>query len=254
MTQTPPEALNKCRQNSLLRDACPRRMPTGTRGSAPGRQEYYCSTGDPHETASQTIVLFASPRCVQAEWGYELVTALPGRTSGTRLSAWDGKEWVAEGYAPLTPPPWHVHIDIEASKASVRTTGGFGWPTGAHPVSDTLLNPTRDQAVSLGWVHWYGHYGQLVIAPTNVAGGLWAGHVIFAYIADGIHYYVTLHAWASKERIIGRGVERVLNFQAGQALPHVIATLQAVVASETSSVHGPESAETARRRAAHPRQ
>jgi hypothetical protein len=87
------------------------------------------------------------------------------------------------------------------------------------------------RAVSLGWVRWYGRYGQLVLAQANVNGGAWAGHLIFYLTVDGVGYAITLHAWASKERFSGGGVNRVVRFEAGPALPHVIATLKSIVGS-----------------------
>jgi hypothetical protein len=86
--------------------------------------------------------------------------------------------------------------------------------------------------VSLGWVPWHGKFGRLVLAPTNTTGGLWAGHLIFSYAANGVNYAISLHAWASKERLSGHGVNRVFKFEAGPALPHVIATLKSIVASD----------------------
>jgi hypothetical protein len=232
MTSTPAAELAFCRKDGLLRAVCPRRIPTGhaTRGS-PSRHEYYCNNGDPHETARQTLLLFPTSRCVFAEWGYETFAPLPGATTGALISAWDGTAWFVPSYAPLTAPPWHVHIDLQASVGSSPPGGGFAWPTGAQSASDALLNPSRNRAVSLGWVHWYGKYGQLVVAPTNANGGLWAGHVIFSYTVKRVHYDITLHAWASKERFSRNGANQVIAFDSGPALPHVIATLKAIVGS-----------------------
>jgi hypothetical protein len=78
-------------------------------------------------------------------------------------------------------------------------------------------------------------HGQLVLAPTNINGGLWAGHLIFSYAAGGVDYAITLHAWVSMERISGRHVNRVLRFESGSALPHVIASLKSIVGSALRS-------------------
>jgi hypothetical protein len=233
MTPTPRAELAFCRKNIMLRPVCPRRMPAWSSSAPQGRQEYYCQTADPHETSRETVTLFPSNRCVFAEWGYELVAPLPGLTAGKRVSAWDGIEWLVPQYAPLEPPPWHVHIDIVASVGSSHPLAG-GAATqaqGAHRVTDALLNPSRSRAVSLGWVRWYGKNGQLVLAPTNVNGGLWAGHLIFYFTDDDVDYAITLHAWTSILRISGGGVNRVDTFQSGPALPRVIATLRDIVGS-----------------------
>ncbi len=84
-----------------------------------------------------------------------------------------------------------------------------------------------------GWVRWFGLYGRLVLAPTGSnGGGEQADHLIFYFSAGGVNYDISLHAWASKERIRGRGGSLVLRAaQPGAALPHVIATLKAIVGS-----------------------
>lgn len=105
----------------------------------------------------------------------------------------------------------------------------------AFPVSDALLNPTRKRAVSLGWVRWYGEYGQLVLAPVFPFGGEWGGHLIFYFTSGRVSYAVTLHAWMAALRLPGAD-HRVLRYQSGPALPHVIATLKAMVGSALGRV------------------
>ena len=152
------------------------------------------------------------------------------------MRAWDGREWFSPSYAPMDPPPYHVHVDIQAAAGSQpRSIAGpsFAAAEAAHRVTDVLLTPNRTRAASFGWVRWYGEYGQFVLAPTNPGGGgEEAGHLIFYFTAGGVNYDISLHAWASKERISGRGVNRVVKApQAGPALPHAIATLKAIVGS-----------------------
>jgi hypothetical protein len=130
-------------------------------------------------------------------------------------------------------PPLHVHVDIAASvgpRPDIRLPGA--WPEGAHRVTDALLNPKRTQAVSLGWVRWYGRYGQLVLAPVFPFGGEWGGHLIFYFTAARVSYGITLHAWMPALRLTGTGVKRMFRFQSGPALPHVIATLKSIIGSE----------------------
>lgn len=170
---------------------------------------------------------------MDAAWRFEDGKFLPLLTPGHRVSAWDGTVWFAPASVAMSPAPWHVHVELGASVGSFPAAGGSLLKAkGAHRVTDALLNPKRTRAVSLGWVRWYGRYGQLVLAPTNVAGGAWAGHLIFSFVAaDRVRYAVTLHAWASKERFTGGGVNRVITFEAGPALPHVVATLKSIVGS-----------------------
>jgi hypothetical protein len=232
MRPTPREALILCRANPLLRRVCPRQIPVAsmTRRSD-SRQSYYCDDGDPRETARQSVQLFPTMRCVWAEWGYEVAAPVPGVSVGDRITAWDGREWFVPEYAPLDPPPWYLHIDIQASIGAPLPGGGFRWPGCAQPVSDVLLNPSRNHAVSLGWVSWFGQDGQLVMSPTSATGGLWAGHLVFAFTRDKVEYAITLHAWTAKEWISRGNVSRIVTFEPGQALPHVIATLKAIVGS-----------------------
>lgn len=152
------------------------------------------------------------------------------------MSAWDGSEWFSPSYAPMDPPPYLVHVDIEAAAGSPPPSilgPSFAGAQGVRRVTDALLNPTRARAASFGWVRWYGRYGQLVLAPTGPeGGGEQAGHVIFYLTVGSRHYDISLHAWASKLRVTGNGVDRMIRAgQSGPALPHVIATLKAIVGS-----------------------
>jgi hypothetical protein len=139
----------------------------------------------------------------------------------------------------MDPPPYHVHVDIQAATGSGTPSiagPSFAGADAAHHVTDVLLNPNRARAASFGWVRWYGKYGELVLAPTNPnGGGEEAGHLIFYFTAGGVSYDISLHAWASTEHISGHGLNRVVMApQAGPALRHVIATLKAIVGSALS--------------------
>jgi hypothetical protein len=152
------------------------------------------------------------------------------------VRAWDGREWFAPSYAAMDPPPYHVHVDIQAAAGSEPPSiaaPSFAGAESVRRVSDVLLNPNRTRAASFGWVRWYGKYGRLVLAPTNPGGGgEEAGHLIFYFTAQGVNYDISLHAWTSKERISGNGVNRVVRApRQGPSLPHVIATLKAIVGS-----------------------
>jgi hypothetical protein len=227
MVPTPRAGLARCRQSRLLRPICPRQVPLSL---DPG--SYDLADG----CANAVHITIASSRCTLPVWSYEVFAPQLGRTAGTQVRAWDGREWFSPSYAAMDPPPYHVHVEIQAA-------AGLGTPSTASPsfagakaalrVTDVLLNPNRARAASFGWVRWYGEYGQLVLAPTNPnGGGEEAGHLIFSFTAGGVNYDISLHAWASKERISGHGMNRVVSaLEAGTALPHVVATLKAIVGS-----------------------
>jgi hypothetical protein len=227
MIPTPRAALARCLKSKLLRPICPRRVPLSL---DPG--SYDLADG----CASAVNVTIASSHCTLPVWSYEVFAPQLGRTAGTQVSAWDGTEWFSPSYAVMDPPPYHVHVEIQAAARSEPPSiagPSFAGAERAQRISDVLLNPNRAHAASFGWVRWYGKYGRLVLAPTGPdGGGEQAGHLIFYFAVDGVNYDISLHAWVSEERIRGRGVNRVIRApQAGPALPHVIATLKAIVGS-----------------------
>lgn len=233
LTAVPGAPLARCLTSPLLRPICPRLMPLTNASRVPGAMEYSCAraTGRDTRAPAATTKLFSSGRCVDAEWGYEIFAPLPGLPQPQQISAWDGTQWFNPGYAPRDPPPYFAHIDIEAAVgAPPLAVSVVHWPRGAHRLTDSLLNPqTSAPATSLGWVRWSGREGQLVVMN---AGAEEAGHVIFYFGAGNTNYDISLHAWASKERISERHFRRVItDDQPGPALPHVIATLKGIVHS-----------------------
>jgi hypothetical protein len=132
----------------------------------------------------------------------------------------------------LFPPPYHVHVDVQAAVGSLPIgLSTFTWPKGARPVTDSLLHDERARPASLGWVRWYGRHGQLLLAPGYPAGGMLAGHVVFYFTTGRVSYAISVHAWVPMLRIGGARVHRTIRSQPGPALPHVIATLKAVLGS-----------------------
>jgi hypothetical protein len=229
MVATPGALLTVCRGNTLLRPICPRRVPAGL-GRHLERLGYCYDRKGRDLLLHGHYRLLAGSRCVQAGWGFEASTALPGQIGSFRVSGWDGRTWVPlPSESLLFSPPLHIHVEIAASAVS---PANLGWPTAsasvAHKVSDALLDPTRRRATSLGWVRWHGRHGQLVLAPVFPFGGEWGGHLIFYFTTGGVHYAVTLHAWMPALRLSGRA-QQVVRYQSGPALPHVIATLKAMV-------------------------
>lgn len=233
LVATPASLLAVCLKNSLLRPICPRLGPRANEPHTSIRPLGLCVT-----RAGGDVVLagrygrLASSACVDADWGYEAIGWPPGFLIGkpTTISGWDPVTRIlGPPEALLISPPVHVHIEIEASLGGL--IGEASWPAGAHPVSDRLLSPTRTRPVSLGWVRWYGRYGQLVLEPIYPFGGEWGGHLIFRFNARRVNYAITLHAWMPAVRLTATGVNRVIAFQSGAALPHVIATLKAIVGS-----------------------
>ena len=189
MGRTPHTVLTSCRENPLTRALCPRRVPArlGTVRSGAGLEGWTCGSRRPHEAIQSTPTLFPSKRCVFAEWSYG--------------------------------PSQFVAVGVAASRtaATERTwltgLGAAAWPAGAHRVTDALLSSKRKQATSLGWVHWYGTYGQLVVTPRRSFLGAYGAHLIL-YVPSGAN-----------------DVGYAMTLQAPGPLARVIATLKALVGS-----------------------
>ena len=235
MIDTPGSLLTLCQRNDLLRPVCPRRLPAWDSAplTAPG---YYCQTANPHESVHQTLVAFAGKRCLFAEWDYTGGEGPRGWAPNTPVQGWDGTRWVADEFSMFSPP-LHVGVQIQAARGSVPdlTLGALKWPEGAEPVSDRLLGPSRTKAVSFGWVHWYGRNGQLVLIPW---GACETGAELILYLppnAARVSYTITVDGWMPALRLGGKAADRVVRFQPGPALPHVIATLKAMFASAVSA-------------------
>ena len=230
MTAAPPALLSVCQGNSLLRLICPRRVPASL-GPHP-EPLGFCADREGHDLVlGGHFGRLATDRCVQAVWGFEAAAPLPGQVGPFRASGWDGRRWVpVPSESLLLSPPLHVHVEIAASLGPISNLGPVAPAHTAHTVTDELLDPARRQAVSLGWVRWYGERGQLVLAPVFPFGGEWGGHLIFYFTRGRVSYAVTLHAWMAALRLPGHP-PRVLRYQSGPALPHVIATLKAMVGS-----------------------
>jgi len=229
MVDTPLSLLTLCQKNELLRPVCPRRLPAW--GSAPMTAPgYYCQTANPHESLRQTLVSFGTKRCLFAEWDYIGGQDPRGWTANTPVQGWDGERWVADEFAMLSPP-LHMGVQIQAARGSFPELGAFKWPEGAEPVSDSLLGPSGTEAVSLGWVRWYGRDGQLVLTPWGTCD---TGAQLVLYLppdADRVSYTITVDGWMPALRLGRKPTARVVRFQSGPALPHVIATLKAMFAS-----------------------
>lgn len=221
MVVTPPAALARCRRAWLLRPICPRRVPA----SRPGR--YILADG----CGNQAGITIASRRCTLPAWSYQIVTPITGSAPTSRITAWDGQRWVIPTYAALTPPPYQVHVLIQAEPVTMSVAKS---PTERpRRLSDVLLASARRRVADLGPVRWFGQSGRLLLEPTGASGGgEEAGHIVFAFRRRQIDYEITLHAWASRERITtGDRRLEITDGQPGDALPHAVATLKAVVGS-----------------------
>jgi hypothetical protein len=231
---TPPSLLALCLKNSLLRAICPRLGPAANAPHTSIQPLGMCITRAGRDVVvGGHLARLASSRCIDASWGYEAIGWPPGGVAAKGVTLFRGWDPVTGALAPpealLISPPVHIHIEIEASRRPL--VGESSWPTGAQPVSDALLSPKRRQAASLGWVRWYGRYGQLVLEPVYPFAGEWGGHLIFHFTADRVNHAITLHAWMPGLRVVGTGVNRTVRLQSGPALPRVIATLKAIVGS-----------------------
>lgn len=221
---TPSVPLAQCRKSRLLRAICPRQIPA-SRARARGRTEAGCTNGH---------VPLASSRCHLPSWSYE-VFALPGPPGPTqKVMAWDGTRWFTPSYAPLYPPPYLVHVLVVAGAGvhSLALIGlNFAGNRTVRDPTDALLDPSRNAAVSLGWVRWYGQQGELILEPTS-EGGETSGHLVFLFTAGRVEYGVSVHAWAPKVRETTLGRTLVMRApEPGATLPQVVATLKAIVGS-----------------------
>jgi hypothetical protein len=193
MTGTPRALLAICLRSPLLHPICPRLGPLANQPHTSLRPLGFCYDRAGHDLLlGGHYALLGSSRCVQADWGYEAAGQLPPGAS--KLFWWDGRRWASlASESLLFSPPLHVHVEIQASRDPLIVVGA--WPKGAHRVNDALLDPNRRAAVSLGWVRWYGRYGQLVLEPAFPFDGAWGGHLNFRFSAGTVNYAITLHAW-----------------------------------------------------------
>lgn len=221
---TPGPLLASCDENPLLRPICPRQLPAWG-SDPPVRPGYYCQARSPHQTVREGLTLFKTKSCLFAEWSYEGGAGLSDWTAGSRLLGWDGRRWVPDEWSML-PPPLHVGVDVKAGSASLLSVPS---PKRSARLADALLAPSRAGAVSLGWVRWHGRRGRLVLSPW---GACETGDELTFYIpanAEHTSYAITLDAWMPAARLVSRRRARSIRFQRGPALPHVIATLKAIV-------------------------
>jgi hypothetical protein len=203
MARTPAAAFAICREITLMSAVCPRRVPVG-RYSQPHRPPGYRGVYGADAIAgcfdqNGSAAAITSRACSVAYWSLDaggpagIPADAPPGTPGKRISgAW------------RTRPPGYVHVLIYASPDPIRRNAvPFAWPQGRpQPVANALLNANRKQPISLGWVRWAGHYGQLVLAPPLAFGGMAGDHVIFRFNVRGINYAVTLHSWAPLRRAV----------------------------------------------------
>lgn len=232
MAATPSALLRVCLANTLLHPICPRLGPLADQPQTTIRPLGFCEDrhgGDVNLAGHYSRL--ASAHCVLAVWGYEASGQLKfAPAAGDRLTVWNGSRWVPlASESGLFPPGTHVHVEIQAALPGTVTTDR--WPRRTHRITDSLLTSARATPVSLGWVHWYGTRGQLVLEPNYPAGGEWGGHLVYRFTAATVSYAITLHAWAAALRITRAHGSHVIRLQPGPALPHVIATLKTIVGS-----------------------
>ncbi len=135
MMPTPRAALVRCRRSRLLRPACPQQVPLSLRSA-----KYDLADG----CANAPHITIASSRCSLPGWSYETSVPLPGQTARAQVCAWDGTGWFSPSYAPMDPPPYHVHVDIEAAGGSPPPSilgPSFAGSEGVNRVTDALINP-----------------------------------------------------------------------------------------------------------------
>ena len=211
MRPTPSGALALCRRLTLIRPACPRRVPIGPYAHARRPPGY---TGP---AAGGAIALcvdsgtrgvpVSSPACADPSWILEA-----GAPAGLPPGAPPGVPGQRIPPARRTRPPHYVHIIVYAARGSLASRFPFAWPHGpARPAEDSLLRPNRQMAILLGSRQWAGLRGTLILAPPLVFGGENGDHLIFRWKQGDVDHMISMHAWAP--------------------LRQAVATLGAVVAS-----------------------
>lgn len=160
LVPAPPDALRACRRSSLLRPACPPRVP-----EAPF---------DPGSEIYQAHVFPSGPggtRTFDLSWGGEYPR--PERNRPPALV-----HVVLVGGRPLGPLEG---IDLpQPRRAALR---------------DGLLRRERNRALSLGSVLWNGRRGRLLLAAPYPRGGIMGNHLVFRWREGRREYALSLHAW-----------------------------------------------------------
>jgi hypothetical protein len=169
-------------------------------------------------------VPLASTRCRFAQWSYlSYGRPIPGAQNGIVVLA-----------SELTPPPpYFVHVLVYGT--TDPSALGFALPRGRPtPLTDALLQRTNARrAVLINRVHWAGHWGQLILAPSFPGGGEMGSHLIFTYRTGRIYRGISLHPWPSvyRYRIDYNTVDRAVKLAPSPAYPEIEATLRRIVES-----------------------
>jgi hypothetical protein len=184
MTGTPAGALASCSRMRLMRPVCPGSVPVGRLAQATLTNVCADQRG--------RGVPITSGACIYETWMLEA-----GAPAGLPPDAPPGLPGNRTLGPSRTRPPGYVHIVIYASQQPLANMVPWPWPNGpAQPVTNALLNPKRTRPISLGWFQWGSDYGQLVLAPPYLYGGVVGDHLIFRFTAGRVNYAVTLHSWA----------------------------------------------------------
>lgn len=156
LVATPPDALRACRRSSVLRAACPSRVP---RAPFDPRSEIYDArvfgTGS------------GKPKTFNFQWGGET----PGRPERNR-------------------PPRMVHLVLVAGRFEPE----FPVHPGEESRNGLLLQ-NRRVGLDLGPAQWNGRDGRLVLAPPFPHGGIEGNHLLFHWRKGATDYRLSLHAW-----------------------------------------------------------
>jgi hypothetical protein len=152
----PARALRACRASSLLRPACPARVPEA---------DY-----DPRSEIFDARVFAleaGAPQTFNFQWGGET----PGRPERNR-------------------PPRMVHLVLIGGDFENEFSVGA-----REEPRNGLLGRHRRFALDLGPVHWSGRTGRLLLAPPFPLGGINGNHLLFQWRAQRVEYQLSLHAW-----------------------------------------------------------
>jgi hypothetical protein len=156
----PEKALRRCRDQSLLAEACPDRVPLITPDASAFR---FADASEPR--GRYDVVSF--------EWS----GPYPGLT-------------------PRNSPPRFAHIVVVGG--DVDRALSFEWPTET-PAQEVPPGNKRRTPLLLARPSWRGADGALVLAPSFPRGGIHGDHLVYRWSQGDADYALSLHAWKPLE-------------------------------------------------------
>ena len=167
MMAMPSQLASRCRSSTVLRSACPQRIPKV-----------------PHKHGGGLI--------------HELVAAGPIHLKASAFAVFDLQHGAPhEQETRLNRPPAVLHLTIVGGSRPSNLFGGMTYPgskTNAQ-LKNGLDTGTRRDPLLFGQRVWGGHTGALFLAASFPFGGEIGGHLSFWWRSRGRGYVVSIHAW-----------------------------------------------------------